>query len=128
MTSRIFGGSCRASSMIVFALVLFMPALVRAQEPAQNFQSLQTSLAVGDTIRVSGTDGKTVQGELESASGSSLRLKVHGVSREFREPQVREVRVKYTDSVWDGLGKGALIGLAAGAVLGALSAHFMALL
>ena len=107
-------------SMVLFALIVFIPAVVRAQEPAHSLQDLQSGLRIEDSVRVVGIDGNRIQGKVESVSGSALKVRVNGVSREFREPQILEIRRKYNDSIGNGLGWGAVIGGVSGAVLGAV--------
>jgi hypothetical protein len=106
--------------MVLFALIVFIPAVARAQEPAHSLQDLQAGLRIDDTVRMVGVDGNRIQGKVESISGSALKVRVNGVSREFREPQILEVRRRYSDSIGNGLGWGAVIGGVSGAVLGAV--------
>jgi hypothetical protein len=105
--------------MVLLSLAVLTPALARAQEPFHTLQGLQADIRKGETIRVEGTDGKKVQGTVVDISDSSLKLKIKGVSREFREPQIREVRKQYNDSIANGMRNGVIIGAIAGAVLGA---------
>ena len=105
---------------LLFSVLLVLPALAYAQEPAQTFQGLQSSIHPGDIVRLHGTDGNTVKGTVESLTSSSLKLKVNSASREFREPQAREIQVRYNDSVKNGLTIGAVIGGISGAVIGAI--------
>jgi len=120
MISQKMGWICRVSSLILFTLAMLMPALARAQEPIQTSQDLRADLRIGDTIRLEGIDGKKVRGTVEDISGESLKLKTRGLSREYRVPQIKEVRRKYNDPIGNGLLKGVIIGVVSGAVIGAV--------
>jgi len=63
-------------------------------------------------------DGNSVLGKVESISDSSLRLRIYGMSREFLEPQIREV-TKVSKARVRGAWIGAAIGGIAGALIGA---------
>jgi len=106
--------------LVLSSSTVFAPALSSAQEPAHSLQELQSDLKTDDTVRVTETDGKSVQGKIERISDTSLKLKANGVSREFREPQIVSVRKQYRDSIRNGLIAGAVLGGIAGAVLGAV--------
>ena len=108
------------SMIVLLALIAFVPAVATAQEPAHSLQDLQSGLRIEDTVRVFGIDGNRIQGRVESVSGSALKVRANGVSREFREPQILEVRRRYSDSIANGLGWGAVIGGISGAVVGAV--------
>jgi hypothetical protein len=106
--------------MILLSLMAFAPALARAQEPANTLQDLQPQLRINDTVRVEETDGKRVQGKVESVSGSALTIRVKGQSREFRQPQISSVQKQYDDPIGNGVITGAAVGGVAGAVIGVI--------
>jgi hypothetical protein len=106
---------------VVLSLALFAPALAGAQEPATNLKDLQSSLDAGNTVRLIEPDGTRVQGHVIDVTSSALKLKVKGVSREFQEPQIREINLKYHDPVWNGVSWGLVIGGTSGAVIGAIA-------
>ena len=106
--------------LVLLALIVSTPALAMAQEPAHTLQDLQSSLRVNDTVRVEEFGGNHLQGKVESVSGSALRIRTKGLSRDFRETQILSVRKQYDDSIRNGLLTGAAIGGAAGAIIGAV--------
>jgi len=120
MTIRMLVWDCRVVSMGLLSLLLFAPPLARAQEPAHTLQELQSRIDQGDTVRLDGADSEQIEGTVLSVTSSALKLKVNGVSREFQEPQIREIKAKYSDPIGNGLKWGAIIGGVSGAVVGAI--------
>jgi hypothetical protein len=108
------------NGLVLLALVVFTPALGIAQEAAHTLQDLQSSIRTSDIVRVEEFGGNRFQGKVESVSGTSLRIRIKGVSREFHEPEILLVRKQYRDSIRNGLLTGAAIGGAAGAIIGAV--------
>jgi hypothetical protein len=108
----------RSFSPLLLLLLVLAPRLVFAQEPAHSLQELQSRVRIGDTIRIFDIAGKQTQGKFDGLAGSSLRIQVKGITREFREPLIRQIDLKYADPLSDGLRKGAIIGAAAGIVFG----------
>ena len=102
----------------LFLLLAFAPRVVFAQEPGHSLQELQSRVRIGDTIRIVDPAGKQTQGKFEGLANSSLRIQVNGITREFREPLIREIHLKYRDPISDGLRKGAVIGAVAGVAFG----------
>ena len=80
------------------------------------FADLQTLLTAGDAVSVEGDAGARVRGRVENV-GTTLRISVDGVAREFAPQQVREVR-RRGDSLKNGVTIGLLAGGVAGAVFG----------
>jgi hypothetical protein len=105
---------------ILFSMVVCVPALAFAQAPASTLQELQPRLQMNDTVRVEEIDGSRVQGKVESVSGSALRIRVKGESREFRQPEILSVKKQYNDPVKNGVILGAAIGGTAGAIIGVI--------
>ena len=99
-------------------LLLGVPAGASAQVTATSFEQLQTLVKSGDTIEVTGANGRKVTGRLGELTVSSLELLVRQTAPDGREtfvPQaslserdVRQIRLERGDSVW----KGTLIGAA----------------
>jgi len=97
-------------------LVVLLPALSAAQEPVKSFDQLNTRLKVGDTVWVTDAQGREIKGRIRGLSATSLLLDGGGSPQDFQAARVGTIRVQQPDS----LANGALIGLAAGAVAGAL--------
>src|SRR5678816_2743047 len=109
MANPMFGRYCGAVLTILFSLVLFAPAPANAQQPASNLKNLQSSLKPGDTVRVREADGNNAKGKVISVTDSVLKVSINGVSREFREPQIREIKLKYSDPIGNGVIWGVII-------------------
>ncbi len=86
---------------VLAASLLWRPGFAAAQETVKAFDQLNTRLQVGNTVRVTDTDGREVQGkvtELHDASitvNSGVRNHVRSRSRPPHSEQVevrREVR------------------------------------
>jgi hypothetical protein len=75
-------------------------------------------LHIGDTIRVADSEGNTTQGKFDGLTDSSLQLKVDGRTQEFVGTSLREIQLQYRDPISNGLLVGAIVGVAAGAVVG----------
>jgi hypothetical protein len=80
------------------------------------FPGLEATLQPGDAIFITDESGSRTSGTLE-AIGTSIRLSVDGVSREWLPQQVREIR-RRGDSLMNGLKIGLACGGAAGVVFG----------
>ena len=80
------------------------------------FSGLQTTLKAGDVVTVTDDAGTRTRGTFERV-GTSIRLSVDGVAREWTPQQVREIR-RRGDSLKNGLIIGLVSGGAAGAVFG----------
>ena len=99
-------------------LLALAPRFLFAQEPAHSLQELQSRVRIGDTIRIVDAAGKQVPGRFDGLAGSSLRIQVKGIAREFSEPLIHEIDLKCEDPISNGLRNGAIIGAAAGIALG----------
>jgi len=97
-------------------LIVLVPALSAAQEPVKSFDQLNTRLKVGDTVWVTDAQGREIKGKIRGLSATSLLLDAGGSPQDLQAARVGTIRVQQSDS----LKNGALIGLAAGAVAGAL--------
>jgi hypothetical protein len=98
-------------------LIVILPALSAAQEPVQSFDQLGTRLKVGDTVWVTDAQGREIKGRIRGLSATSLLLDAGGSPQDLQAARVGTIRVQQPDS----LKNGALIGLVAGAVSGALA-------
>ena len=91
-------------------------ATVHGQDMAGTFDQLRVLVGPGDKITIADDGGREIKGTLAELSAGSLGLIVNGQRREFREPDVRAIRQRRSDS----LANGAKIGFGIGAALGLL--------
>jgi hypothetical protein len=90
-----------------------------AQELAGSFDQLRVLVAPGQTITVVSADGSSVKGQVLALSPSSLRMAVGGVTRDFAERDVEQVRQRRPDSLANGARNGFFTGVGLG-VLGGI--------
>lgn len=102
----------------VIALLGTLVLLVtsNAATAQDSFTDLQTTLKAGEVVTVTDDAGRQTRGTFERI-GTSIRLSVDGVAREWAPQQVREIR-RRGDSLKNGLIIGLVSGGAAGAVFG----------
>jgi hypothetical protein len=106
------------AQIMTVLLLLAAPVPAHAQRVATTFEELQTLVKPGDTIGVTGANGRTMTGRLGELT-SSLKLLVRDIGGDGREmfvptatlseSDVRQIRLERRDSVLNG----TLIGLAA---------------
>lgn len=101
----------------VFAIPMMAPAPASAQN---DFSSIATTVAVGDTVFVTDGTGNVTRGTLTNVTASALRLTVQGSGREWPSAAVYRLE-RRGDSVKDGARRGAIAGAITGAVLGAIA-------
>ena len=101
---------------IVLAIVslLLAFALAAAQEPVRDFTQLNTRLRAGDKVWVTDAQGREVKGKIQALAPYALTLRGEG-ARTFADGDVRLIRQRRPDGIWNG----ALIGLAVGGGLAA---------
>jgi|APFre7841882724_1041349.scaffolds.fasta_scaffold109191_1 hypothetical protein len=97
-------------------LVIVLPVVTAAQEPVTSFDQLNTRLKVGDTVWVTDAEGREIKGRIRGLSATSLLLDAGSAPQDLQAARVRTIRIQQSDS----LTNGTLIGLAVGAVAGAL--------
>jgi hypothetical protein len=105
-------------SLSALLLLGLFPGQLSAQPPTTDFGLLSSRVRVGETVWVTGEDGREVQGKLWDLSASSLEIMSRGQTKTFSADGLRVVWARQHDS----LGNGALIGLCAGVVLAAFAA------
>ena len=105
-----------ASVAFVTCLLLTSASFAHAQRAVSTFADLQTLVKAGDTVTVSASDGGQVTGTIADLSPSSLAILAGSERRTFAEGAVAQISQRRQDS----LVNGALIGAAAGAVVGAI--------
>src|SRR5262245_27493090 len=80
--------------------------------PAQSFEELKSRVHRGSTVFVTDSAGHEVSGKVSGLSDTSLSLLVHGKPLAFSQTDVGLIKVRQSDSLWNGF----LIGAAAGVV------------
>jgi hypothetical protein len=106
---------------VLAVLTVFVAAdRVHAQVP---FDGIGATLRPGDVITVTDESGDRTRGRLEGI-GSSIRLSVNGVVREWSPHQVREIR-RRGDSLKNGLTIGMISGGVVGTVFGLAAASLL---
>lgn len=87
-------------------------ASLRAQAPARTFEELRTRLTLmeGESIEVIEDSGTSYRARLAGITERALLITTNGVRRDLAESQVREIRYRRPDKLWNGM----LIGLGAG--------------
>jgi hypothetical protein len=103
-------------TLVVWTAAVAWPLAGAAQPAGRTFDQLATLVTTGDTLEVSGASGEPVAGRLLQLTGASLTLEVEGEPRSWAAADVRLVRQRYRDPLWNG----ALIGAVTGAVAGAV--------
>ena len=105
-----------AAISTLVAAVLCLPTFVAAQGAVTTFDQLRTRLRVGDTVRVTDTEGREVKGKLTELRDASITVD-SGVPTTFEANHVRLIQNR-TKSVAKYVGLGALIGGAIGVAMG----------
>jgi hypothetical protein len=100
---------------------MLMPATGAAQAPATNFRELRFKVAPGNTIYVTDQSGRETAVEVLDLSEPAVLVRQGGERRTLAEADVRRIRQRLPDRLWNG----ALIGFGIGAGLGALVASIM---
>ena len=101
-------------SMAVGLTVWDLP-MASAQQ-VNSFEQLQLLVKPGDKIDVTGTDGITTKGKIESLTPSTLRITTKSGIRDFSQKEAFEIKQKRGDP----LGNGAVIGAVSGGTFAAL--------
>jgi hypothetical protein len=89
------------------------PKMATGQGPVSSFAQLNTQLKVGDTVWVIDATGHEFEGKVRALDSGSLTLE-QGDGRKFTEGVVKQIHVRRSDSLLNGL----LIGMAGGAGVG----------
>ena len=103
--------------ILAIAAAFAAPAPCAAQEPVRDFSQLNTRLKPGDTVWVTDGQGREVKGKIRELGPSALTLDGTGTGT-IAADTVRLITTRHGRPI----GKGALWGLAAGAVFGAVAA------
>jgi len=100
------------SAITAFLLTITLVPTVQAQTPAATFEELRTrlKLAEKESIEITETNGSQYKARISALSDGKITIMRNGVSRELAESDVLQIR----HTRRDGVGNGALIGLASG--------------
>ena len=91
---------------------------------ARSLSELRDRVSVGETLLVTGFDGRKVEGELEGVSADGLKLRTAGLRIvSLPESEVWRVDLRYRDPLWNGTLIGAAIGTGLFLVLAANAAN-----
>lgn len=110
----------RNDPLLPTLILAVLPTLATAQ-PVTSFSELPQRLNVGDTVTVDRVDGTHTRGHLVRMTPGGLVVKTATDDIALASDQVRRIT-----SCCDSLRNGALIGLAAGAVLGVAASRSIA--
>jgi len=99
----------RSLALGVVVTLLWSPG-AHAQSIASSFDELRQLVKVGETVVVTGADGRETKGRIEGLTASTLVVRAPEL-RAFAEGDV--TRIRRSDSVWNG----ALIGAGAGGAI-----------
>ena len=109
----------RAIGPVLVIALLCAASLAAAQEPLTRFDQLNTWLRPGDTVWVTDATGREVKGRIWSLAPDTLTLG-EGGARAFTDRDVRLIRERKDDRLWNGM----LIGLGVGGALGLSMGNF----
>lgn len=109
------------TSIALTIALLSSTAAVSAQASANDWSRV-TALESGSKVAVKLKDGKSVEGRIDSASDSSLTLKVKSTNRELKREDVATVHHLTKRSATKATLIGAGVGAGAGALVGAAGA------
>jgi hypothetical protein len=105
--------SWKVAAVLAVISLLLAFALAAAQEPVRDFSQLNTRLRPGDTVWVTDVQGREVKGRIGTLSPDTLTLS-SDEARSYAAADVRQMRQRRPDPLWNG----ALIGFAVGGGLG----------
>ena len=98
--------------------VLFLMPVESSAQQVTSFEQLQLLVKSGDKIFVTDPAGKTSKVRISQLSSSSLSVIVNGVKRDLPQSDVLEIKQWRHDSLANGAGIGALVGLGTGIITG----------
>jgi hypothetical protein len=105
--------------LLAWLLLWGAPLQLRAQQtPATTFEELRSSLKLkeGESIDVTEDNGSKYKARLAAITDRTLAITANGVRRDLMESQVREIRRRRPDRLWNGMLIGMGAGIAAAAV------------
>jgi hypothetical protein len=102
---------------VLVASVLCLPGFAAAQGTGKTFDQLSSRLQIGNTVRVTDTEGREVKGKLTELRDTSITVN-GGVPTTFEAGRVRLIQNR-TKSYGMCVGLGVLIGGAIGVAMGA---------
>lgn len=101
------------------AIFLLSGASLWAQQPAASLSDLSSRVQRGDHIEVTVRDGKIIKGRYDVVADSSLRILSGGRTQDISGATITTIKKRRPDSNINGL----LLGIAAGAGAGLVTAH-----
>ena len=93
-------------------LLVLLTAPAAAQEP-NDFSRLVESIAPGDNIRVTLSNGRLTPGRVVDITPSRISVRVEDQRLDLRRSDVLDVRYRVADPTGDGFRRGALVGAGA---------------
>ena len=105
--------------LLVASTVLFAlgNASVGAQTIASSFEELLLKVKPGDTVYVTDDTGRERKAQILDLSSSSLMLSVDGTRQDLSQNNLKRMRQRLPDPVWNGALIGGGVGLAHSLVL-----------
>jgi hypothetical protein len=94
------------------------PPDTRPQKISSTFEELREKLRNGETVQVTEAAGTTYKARIAELSEKLSVIMPTGARRDLTESEVREIRRRRGDAVWNGLLIGMGVGLAAGVAFG----------
>jgi hypothetical protein len=106
-------GLARHVAFVALAVMVMMVTPVMGQTVASSFDELRFKVKAGDTVYVTDDKGgPEQQGRIVDLSPTALAVSIDGVRRDMVESDVRRIRQRLPDAMWNG----ALIGFLVAAV------------
>ena len=104
----------RLDLLLALLLLLLAASPSRAQDVAATLGELRQRVEPGATVYITDATGRESRVSLVEIRDSALIVSIGAERREFAENDIRQIRQRVPDSVWNG----ALIGFSIGAGLG----------
>jgi hypothetical protein len=100
-----------------------MSAEAQDAAPAASFEELRSRLKLrqGESVQITDENGAKFKAKVTEIRDHAIAITVDGVPRELSESAVREIRHRRRDVWWNGMLIGLGTGLAAGAVMTAVT-------
>ena len=102
---------------LVGSIIIAACAPCAAQEPVRDFSQLNTRLRPGDTVWVTDVQGREVKGRIGTLSPDTLTLS-SDEARSYAAADVRQMRQRRPDPLWNGAPIGFAVGGGRGLGLG----------
>jgi carboxymethylenebutenolidase len=93
----------KATLALLCVFLTAAASVAEAQEVASSFEQLRALLKPGETVSVTDTDGRETTGTIADLSSSSLGLLIAGTRHDVPERDVKTMRQRRGDSLWNGV-------------------------